>query len=126
MEIVLNSTKDIIKRKKNRNIYVNSNKEEIDENKIIKNDLDENDLDEGDCLRYQGNYYLNDRLQKGLKIRDLIRDINDNLNSYEKYIDSNSIRLPSLIVDKIKLQDNILLSLDGVECNDKITIILEY
>lgn len=36
MEIVLNSTKDIIKRKKNRNIYVNSNKEEIDENKIIK------------------------------------------------------------------------------------------
>lgn len=118
-EIVLNSTKDIIKRKKNRNIYVNSNKEEIDENKIIKNDLDENDLDEGDCLRYQGNYYLNDRLQKGLKIRDLIRDINDNLNSYEKYIDRNSIRLPSLIVDKIKLQDNILLSLDGVECNDK-------
>lgn len=119
MEIVLNSTKDIIKRKKNRNIYVNSKKEEIDENKIIKNDLDENDLDEGDCLRYQGNYYLNDRLQKGLKIRDLIRDINDNLNSYEKYIDPNSIRLPSLIVDKIKQQDNILLSLDGVECNDK-------
>lgn len=114
MEIVLNSTKDIIKRKKNRNIYVNSNKEEIDESKIIKNDLDD-----GDCLYYQGNYYLDDRLQKGLKIRDLIRDINDNLNSYEKYIDSNNIKLPSLIVDKIKLQDNILLSLDGMECNDK-------
>lgn len=118
-EIVLNSTKDIIKRKKNRNIYVDSNNEEIDENKIIKKDLDENDLDEGDCLHYQGNYYLNDRLQKGLKIRDLIRDINDNLNPYKEFIDPTNIKLPTLIVDKIKLQDNILLSLDGVECNDK-------
>lgn len=113
-EIVLNSTKDIIKRRKNRNIYVDSNNEEIDENKIIKNDLDE-----GDCLHYQGNYYLNDRLQKGLKIRDLIRDINDNLNPYKEFIDPTNIKLPTLIVDKIKLQDNILLSLDGVECNDK-------
>lgn len=118
-EIVLNSTKDIIKRKKNRNIYVDSNNEEIDENKIIKKDLDENDLDEGDCLHYQDNYYLNDRLQKGLKIRDLIRDINDNLNPYKEFIDPTNIKLPTLIVDKIKLQDNILLSLDGVECNDK-------
>lgn len=120
-EIVLNSTKDIIKRKKkkNCNIYVNSNNEEIDENKIIKNDLDENDWDEGDCLHYQGNYYLNDQLQKGLKIRDLIRDINDNLNPCKEFIDPTNIKLPSLIVDKIKLQDNILLSLDGVECNDK-------
>ena len=118
-EIVLNSTKDIIKRKKNRNIYVDSNNEEIDENKIIKKDLDENDLDEGDCLHYQDNYYLNDRLQKGLKICDLIRDINDNLNPYKEFIDPTNIKLPTLIVDKIKLQDNILLSLDGVECNDK-------
>ena len=118
-EIVLNSTKDIIKRKKNRNIYVDSKNEEIDENKIIKNDLDENDLDEGDCLHYQDNYYLDDRLQKGLKIRDLIRDINDNLNPCKEFMDPTNIKLPSLIVDKIKLQDNILLSLDGVECNDK-------
>lgn len=115
-EIVLNSTKDIIKRKRKKNcyIYVNSNNEEIDENKIIKNDLDD-----GDCLHYQGNYYLDDRLQKGLKIRDRIRDINDNLNPYEEFIDPTNTKLPSLIVDKIKLQDNILLSLDGVECNDK-------
>ena len=115
-EIVLNSTKDIIKRKRKKNcyIYVNFNNEEIDENKIIKNDLDD-----GDCLHYQDNYYLDDRLQKGLKIRDRIRDINDNLNPYEEFIDSTNIKLPSLIVDKIKLQDNILLSLDGVECNDK-------